>query len=54
MKKVFIVGGTSGIGEELARYYLNQDYHVAICGRDLSKSKLEKVEKFEVDVKKQR
>jgi short-subunit dehydrogenase len=51
MKKVFIVGGTSGIGEELARYYLNQGCRVAVCGRDLSKSKLEKVEKFEVDVK---
>lgn len=37
MKKVFITGGTSGIGLELAKKYLQSGYQVGVCGRDLSK-----------------
>ena len=35
--KVFITGGTSGIGLELARHYLKRGDWVAVTGRDLSK-----------------
>lgn len=35
--KVFIAGGTSGIGLVLAKCYLQQGAEVAVCGRDLSK-----------------
>ncbi len=33
MKSVFITGGTSGIGAELARQYLADGYRVGVCGR---------------------
>ena len=55
--KIFITGGTTGIGWALTEYYLNQGHQVGICGRDLKK--LPKVSKsflgegltcFEVDV----
>lgn len=36
-KKIFITGGTSGIGLGLARYYLEQGATVGICGRDIKK-----------------
>ena len=36
-KKIFITGGTSGIGLNLAKLYLKAGYLVGICGRDLSK-----------------
>lgn len=49
--RVFIVGGTSGVGEELAKHYLNEGHDVAVCGRDLSKSKLENIKKYKADVK---
>jgi len=37
MKTVFITGGTTGIGLELAKYYLNQGWRVGVCGRDPQK-----------------
>ncbi|MGB0453185.1 MAG: SDR family NAD(P)-dependent oxidoreductase [Bacteriovoracaceae bacterium] len=36
-RKIFITGGTSGIGLELSRYYLDRGDVVGVCGRDLSK-----------------
>ncbi|MBV7439964.1 SDR family NAD(P)-dependent oxidoreductase [Weeksellaceae bacterium TAE3-ERU29] len=38
--KIFIMGGTSGIGQELARRYLEMGNEVGICGRNLEKSEL--------------
>lgn len=35
--KIFIAGGTSGIGLSLALKYLGQKHEVAVCGRDLQK-----------------
>lgn len=37
MKSIFITGGTTGIGWELAQSYLRDGHRVAVCGRDLSK-----------------
>ena len=37
MNSVFITGGTSGIGLELAKKYLSQGWKVGVCGRDQSK-----------------
>lgn len=37
MKSVFITGGSSGIGLELAKKYLKAGWKVGICGRELSK-----------------
>jgi short-subunit dehydrogenase len=34
MKTVFITGGTSGIGMELAKLYLSRGWKVGVCGRD--------------------
>ncbi|MFZ6720643.1 SDR family NAD(P)-dependent oxidoreductase [Undibacterium sp. Ji49W] len=34
---IMIVGGTSGIGLALARYYLQRGDRVAVCGRDLQR-----------------
>lgn len=50
--KVFIAGGTSGIGAALANLYLAKGYLVAICGRDLQKTVIENgnLTKYEVDV----
>jgi len=57
MKSIFITGGTSGIGLELARLFLNQGCRVGVCGRNLSKLPDElsspwvnKLEQFEVSV----
>jgi short-subunit dehydrogenase len=33
MKRIVIVGATSGIGMELARLFLQNDYQVGIAGR---------------------
>ena len=35
--RVFITGGTTGIGFELAKLYLKSGYEVCVSGRDLSK-----------------
>lgn len=52
--KVFIAGGTSGIGLALAQSYLQQGAEVAVCGRDPSKLSdqlaCDALVKFEVDV----
>jgi NAD(P)-dependent dehydrogenase (short-subunit alcohol dehydrogenase family) len=37
MKSVFITGGTTGMGLELARLYLAEGARVGVCGRDISK-----------------
>jgi len=37
MKAVYITGGTTGIGLELAKLYLSQGWKVGVCGRDKSK-----------------
>jgi short-subunit dehydrogenase len=34
MKSVFITGGTTGMGMELAKHYLSQGWKVGVCGRD--------------------
>lgn len=35
--KIFVVGGTSGMGLSVAKMYLKQGHEVAVCGRDLTK-----------------
>ncbi|MBY0518110.1 MAG: SDR family NAD(P)-dependent oxidoreductase [Bacteriovoracaceae bacterium] len=37
MNSVFITGGTSGIGLELAKIYLSKGWKVGVCGRDKEK-----------------
>lgn len=37
MRAVFITGGTTGIGMELAKNYLAQGWKVGVCGRDRQK-----------------
>lgn len=37
MKSIFITGGTSGIGEQLAKDFYNKGYRVAVCGRSKNK-----------------
>lgn len=37
MKAVFITGGTTGIGLELAKIYTSKGWKVGVCGRDRSK-----------------
>ena len=46
--KIFITGGTSGIGLALAEMYLNEGHHVGICGRNLDKvpSKLRNIHRY--------
>ncbi len=52
--KVFIAGGTSGIGLALAKRYLERGAEVAVCGRDLTKMSAypwgHSIRSFEVDV----
>lgn len=40
--KIFITGGTTGIGLAIAVQYLEAGHEVGICGRDIQKVKLEK------------
>jgi short-subunit dehydrogenase len=37
MRAVFITGGTTGIGMELAKLYLSRGWKVGVCGRDRQK-----------------
>lgn len=37
MKSVFITGGTTGIGMELAKFYSKNGWKVGVCGREKSK-----------------
>ena len=37
MRAVFITGGTTGIGMELAKFYLDKGWKVGVCGRDRHK-----------------
>lgn len=56
MSAVFITGGTTGIGMELARHYLAKGWKVGVCGRDRQKFHAsfqgleDKVLFYEVDV----
>jgi short-subunit dehydrogenase len=56
MKAVFITGGTTGIGLELAKFYASEGWKVGICGRDRSKyeenfqGKRDNVTFYELDV----
>lgn len=45
MKSVFITGGTTGIGMELAKLYLHKGWKVGVCGRDKQKF----AESFEIE-----
>ena len=47
MKAVFITGGTTGIGMELAKLYLKKGWKVGVCGRE--KQKFEESFEFDLD-----
>ena len=55
--KVFITGGTTGIGLELAKVYLADGHDVAVCGRDIRKipseirTKYPQLKTYQVDVR---
>lgn len=47
--KIFIAGGTSGIGLAIAKKYLEQGHEVAVCGRTEGKiDKIKKIEKLKI------
>jgi len=47
--KIFIAGGTSGIGLAIAKKYLEQGHEVAVCGRIEGKiDKIKKIEKLKI------
>lgn len=52
--KIFIAGGSSGIGLALAKKYLSLNNEVAICGRDLRKlnqlSEIKDLKIYQVDI----
>ncbi len=56
MKSVFITGGTTGIGAELAKYYVERGWKVGVCGRDKLKysesfpTQKDSIQFYEVDV----
>lgn len=56
MKAVFITGGTTGLGMELAKIYLDRGWKVGVCGRDKLKfqesfaSHPENIHFYQVDV----
>src|ERR1700722_7676278 len=41
MSSVLVVGGTSGLGLEIARHYANQGGHVTLTGRDADRAAAE-------------
>ena len=45
-KSIFITGGTTGIGFELAKLYVKEGWRVGVCGRDLSKLPLPYRDRF--------
>ncbi|PIP94685.1 MAG: short-chain dehydrogenase [Bdellovibrio sp. CG12_big_fil_rev_8_21_14_0_65_39_13] len=47
---IFITGGTTGIGAELAKQYAKLGHRVGICGRDLSKCEKELTEKTNIQL----
>ena len=55
--KIFITGGTTGIGWAIAEYYLKKGHIVGVCGRSLQKLPAdhtqygERLKTFEVDVR---
>jgi len=49
-KNVFITGGTTGIGLELAKYYRSLGNTVGVCGRDLTKLEDTNFDAYAVDV----
>ncbi|MFL5784532.1 MAG: SDR family NAD(P)-dependent oxidoreductase, partial [Bacteriovoracaceae bacterium] len=56
MKSVFITGGTTGIGSELAKIYVEKGWKVGVCGRDKQKfiesftHQRDSIQFYEVDV----
>lgn len=49
--KLFIVGGTSGIGLALAHYYSELGWEVGVCGRNIEKINTEnRFQKYQLDV----
>lgn len=56
MKSVFITGGTTGLGMELAKHYSSKGWKVGVCGRDRQKydeafiTDRENVNFYQVDV----
>ncbi len=53
--KIFITGGTTGIGWGLAEYYLKQGHEVAVAGRDCSKlpehaQQYARLQRYDLDV----
>ncbi len=56
MKSVFITGGTTGIGMELAKIYIHMGWKVGVCGREKTKflenfaTDQDKVSFYQVDV----
>ena len=49
-KNIFITGGTTGIGLELAKFYRSQGCTVGVCGRDLTKLYDTNFDAYKVDV----
>lgn len=53
-KSIFITGGTSGIGAQMAKDYLKKGYRVGVCGRNketfFKNLKNEKISFYQVDV----
>ncbi len=56
MKSVFITGGTTGIGAELAKHYAERGWKVGVCGRDKLKytesfpTQKDSIQFYQVDV----
>ena len=53
--RIFITGGTTGLGAALAEHYLREKHEVGICGRDLSKitpelGQFDSLKSYKVDV----